>query len=411
MVSRVMDSKDGRAILSAAAVSGAAKSGATRSAPQGNDRNYTVPATLTIRPGTYVTVHVNQWLSSDRSQQGDTFFASLAEPLVVDGVVVAQRGQTVRGRITEAQKAGRVEGTSRLGIELTSLTLVDGQQVNIHSQMVTRNGQTSVGRDAGAIAGTTALGAIVGAGADYGRGAAIGAGAGAAAGILGVLLTRGRPTEISPESMLTFQLEAPVTVATDRAPQAFRYAEGQDYGRGYSSYSQGGGPRPVVLRLRLMRLITVVTTVVTTVVISLWPRIFLGSWRFRVRGSAVFIRKLLLPRLAWWIPAVTRNRTEARCGSRAAFFAAGFFVFALRAKNLCLQLLCASTPSGGHGSTFDFPVLDLSGEPGALLFLVSFKASSISRSISSLKGIPVYSHIFGNMLIDVKPGMVLISLI
>ena len=211
--------------------------------PQGNDRNYAVPATLTIRPGTYVTVHVNQWLSSDRNQQGDTFFASLAEPLVVDGVVVAQRGQTVRGRITEAQKAGRVEGTSRLGIELTSLTLVDGQQVNIHSQMVTRNGQTSVGRDAGAIAGTTALGAIVGAGADYGRGAAIGAGAGAAAGILGVLLTRGRPTEISPESMLTFQMEAPVTVATDRAPQAFRYAEGQDYGRGYS-YAQSGGPRP-----------------------------------------------------------------------------------------------------------------------------------------------------------------------
>jgi hypothetical protein len=205
-------------------------------------RNYNVPATLTIRPGTYVTVHVNQWLSSDRNQQGDAFFASLAEPLVVDGVVVAQRGQTVQGRITQAQKAGRVEGTSKLGVELTSLTLVDGTQVNIHSQMVTRNGQTSLGRDAGGIAGTTALGAAIGAGADWGRGAAIGAGAGAAAGILGVLLTRGRPTEISPESMLTFQMEAPVTVATDRAPQAFRYAEGGDYGRGYS-YSQDAGPR------------------------------------------------------------------------------------------------------------------------------------------------------------------------
>ena len=208
------------------------------------DDRYRVPPILTIRPGTYVTVRVDQWLSSDRNQQGDTFFASLAEPLVVDGVVVAQRGQSVRGRVTEAQKAGRVDGTSRLGIELTGLTLVDGQQVSIQSEMVSRNGPTSTGRDAGAIAGTTALGAVIGAGADWGRGAAIGAGAGAAAGIIGVLLTRGRPTEISPESMLTFQLETQVTVATDRAPQAFRYASSGDYGHDYG-YSRQPAPRAI----------------------------------------------------------------------------------------------------------------------------------------------------------------------
>jgi hypothetical protein len=200
-----------------------------------------VPATLTIRPGTYITVHVDQWLSSDKNQQGDTFFASLAEPLIVDGVVVAQRGQTVRGRVTEAQKAGRVEGTSKLAVELTGLTLVDGSQVGLQSHMVTRNGSTSEGRDAGAVATTTALGAIIGAGADYGRGAAIGAGAGAAAGIVGVLLTRGRPTVIGPESVLTFQLGTPVTIATDRAPQAFRYAESRDYG--HESYASEPGPR------------------------------------------------------------------------------------------------------------------------------------------------------------------------
>jgi hypothetical protein len=122
-----------------------------------------------------------------------------------------------------------VEGTSRLGVQLTGLTLVDGQQAPIQSQMINRNGSTSTGRDAAAIGTTTALGAIIGAGADYGRGAAIGAGAGAAAGIIGVLLTRGRPTVIYPESVLTFQIEAPVTVATDRAPQAFRYVDSQDY--------------------------------------------------------------------------------------------------------------------------------------------------------------------------------------
>ena len=119
--------------------------------------------------------------------------------------------------------------------KLTGLTIVDGQQVGLRSQMVARTGQTSVGRDAAAIGGTTALGAVVGASADYGRGAAIGAGAGAAAGLIGVLLTRGRATVIYPESVLTFELQAPVTVATDRALQSFRYAEPADYGGGYGN--------------------------------------------------------------------------------------------------------------------------------------------------------------------------------
>ena len=205
--------------------------------PAGND-NYGIPPRLTIPAGSFVSVRVNGWLSSDRNHQGDSFTATLNQPLVVDGIVVAQRGQTIAGRVTQAEKAGRVEGTSKLGVELTDLTLVDGSTVQVRSQMIDRNGPTSVGRDVGAIGATTALGAVIGAGVGLGRGAAIGAGAGAAAGIIGVLLTRGRPTVIYPESELTFRLDAPVMVATDRAPQAFRYAEQPDYQR------DGGGGRP-----------------------------------------------------------------------------------------------------------------------------------------------------------------------
>lgn len=200
------------------------------------------PARLTIKSGTYVTVRINQWLSSDRNQPGDAFTATLEQPIVVDGIVVAQRGQTVSGRVSEAQKAGRVEGTSRLGVQLTELTLVDGQQAPVQAQMINRNGSTSVGRDGAAIGGTTALGAIIGAGADGGRGAAIGAGAGAAAGILGVLLTRGRPSVIYPESVLTFRVDAPITIATDRAPQAFRDVNAGDYGRAPAAAGYSRGP-------------------------------------------------------------------------------------------------------------------------------------------------------------------------
>jgi len=190
-----------------------------------------VPPRLTLQAGTFLTVRVDQELSSDRNQVGDGFSATLTRPLVADGVVVAQRGQILGGRVADAQKAGRVKGVSRLAVQLTDLTLVDGQQVPIETELTSLTGPTSKGRDAGAIVGSGAMGAAVGAAADMGVGAAIGAGAGALAGTVGVLLTRGRPTVIYPESMLTFRLSEPVTISTDRAPQAFRYVDNNEYNR------------------------------------------------------------------------------------------------------------------------------------------------------------------------------------
>lgn len=190
-----------------------------------------LPPQLTIQPGAFVTVRIDQPLSSDRNQQGDPFAATLVRPVVVDGVVVAERGQTLAGRIVEVQKAGRVRGTSRLAVELTDISLVDGRQLPIQTQLINRAGPTSEGRDAGAIVGATGLGAAIGASADWGRGAAIGAGVGAVASTIGVLLTRGRETVIYPESVLTFRVEAPVTISTERGSQAFRYVDRDDYDR------------------------------------------------------------------------------------------------------------------------------------------------------------------------------------
>jgi hypothetical protein len=201
-----------------------------------------IPPQLTLKPGTYITVRINQPLSSDRNQAGDAFSATLVRPVIVDGVVVAQSGQTLGGKVSEAKKAGRVEGTSRLGLQLTDLPVVDGQQLPIQTSLISRNGPTSTGRDAGAIAGTTALGAAVGAAAGWGTGAAIGAGAGAVVGTIGVLLTRGHPTYIGPESLLTFRIEQPVTISTEHAPQAFRFVDQNDYHAQPSLQARPYGP-------------------------------------------------------------------------------------------------------------------------------------------------------------------------
>ena len=53
------------------------------------------------------------------------FSATLTQPVIVHGIVVAKRGQTAVGRVVEAKKAGMVSGVSHLGIKLTSLTLAN----------------------------------------------------------------------------------------------------------------------------------------------------------------------------------------------------------------------------------------------------------------------------------------------
>ncbi len=211
-----------------------------------------MPPTMTLQAGTWVTFRVNQPLSSDRNQTGDAFMGTLAEPLVVNGLVLARRGQTVSGRVVEAQKAGRVSGVSRLGLELTQIGLADGQQITVHTQMAARRGPTSYGRDAAAIGATTVTGAAIGAAVNGGVGAGVGAAAGLVASTVGVMLTRGRPTIVYPEQLLTFQLTNPVTVTADFNSEAFEPVSQRDYqqsslrygpqGYGPQGYGQGYGP-------------------------------------------------------------------------------------------------------------------------------------------------------------------------
>jgi BON domain len=192
-------------------------------------QDQSVPPSLHMSSGTIVSVRLTQALSSDRNQTGDGFTATLEQPVVVNGWVVARRGQTVEGRVVSAQKAGRVKGTSKLEITLTELTLVNGLQLPVQTRLIQASGGTTKGRDAQAIGTTTGVGAIIGAIAGEGHGAAIGAGVGAAAGVAGVLLTRGRPTVIPPEALLTFRMESSAEISTLQGQAAFRPVNQQDY--------------------------------------------------------------------------------------------------------------------------------------------------------------------------------------
>jgi hypothetical protein len=188
-----------------------------------------VPASLTLPAGTVIQIRTNEWLSTDRNHVGDGFNATLAQPIVVDGWVVARRGQAVLGRLTVVEKArSSNHNTSQLGMQLSEVTFVDGQLLPVESQLSESGPGPDRGQQVGTVATTTGAGAIIGAIAGRGPGAAIGAGIGAIAG-LGIVTNTGRPTVIPPESLLTFRLDSAVTISTGRSSLAFRPVNSIDY--------------------------------------------------------------------------------------------------------------------------------------------------------------------------------------
>jgi hypothetical protein len=166
-----------------------------------------------LKPGTFVTVRISQGLASNKNSVGDTFSGALTQPLVVNGILLAARGQMVYGRVIEAQK---VKGIHRLGIEVTSIGLADGSQTAVHTQLMSRQGPPMpYGRTEGNITTATADGAAPAAGA----------------GTIGVLATKGHPSVIYPETLLTFQTGNAVTINTSESSGAFRYVSPDDYSR------------------------------------------------------------------------------------------------------------------------------------------------------------------------------------
>jgi hypothetical protein len=167
---------------------------------------------VTLNAGTVIPVRLIDGLSTERNNTGDAFTGTLNQPLVVDGLVIAERGARVEGRVTEADKGGRVKGVSSLSVELTRVHLSDGQTIHVQTEGFENKADTSHKTDAAKVGAGAAIGAIIGAIAGGGKGAAIGAGVGGGAGAGDVALTRGKAATIASETVISFRLSAPVTV-------------------------------------------------------------------------------------------------------------------------------------------------------------------------------------------------------
>ncbi len=173
------------------------------------------PPPVVIPAGTVLTVTLDQTVNSKIASNGDTFAASLAELVTVNGAVVLPAGTKVTGTVVRAQSAGRFNGNALLQLTLDSLKL-NGTPYPVQTSEFEDVGKGRGKRTAIGAGGGAAFGAIVGALAGGGKGAAIGAVAGGGAGTAGAAFTGKKDIVLPAETRLHFKLVQPVSIAVSQ---------------------------------------------------------------------------------------------------------------------------------------------------------------------------------------------------
>ena len=169
------------------------------------------PTPVVVPAGTTLTVRLGNSVGSKISSPGDSFSATLASAVTVDGNTVIPAGASARGTVVDAKPLGKFKGGASLELALNSIT-VNGKERSIETSAISRTEKGKGKRTAVLAGGGTALGAIVGGLAGGGKGAAIGALAGGGAGAGGAAFTGNKEIQIPAESALSFRLKAPLEV-------------------------------------------------------------------------------------------------------------------------------------------------------------------------------------------------------
>ncbi len=168
-------------------------------------------ASVELPAGTNLVVRMIDGVDSEVNRVGQTFAASMDQPVTMGGETVIPRGADVVVKLVDSQQSGKLTGTAELTLDLMSVK-VNGQVVDINTQSISRESDSRGQRTAKVAGGGAAVGAIIGAIAGGGKGAVIGGGAGAAAGAGAEAVTQGQRVKVPSETRLTFVLDTAVRI-------------------------------------------------------------------------------------------------------------------------------------------------------------------------------------------------------
>lgn len=177
---------------------------------------------LVVPAGTVIPITLTSRVTTKNAKDGDGIYGKTAFPITVDNKIVIPEGSSVRGKISEVKKPGRVKGKAELTLNFQTLVLPGGVTIPIYTSLAgaggagertgeaTIQGESSKGKDAGTIGTTAGGGALGGVIHSGGKGAAVGGAAGAAIGTVGVLLSRGEDLVLEPGTTIEVVLDRPL---------------------------------------------------------------------------------------------------------------------------------------------------------------------------------------------------------
>jgi hypothetical protein len=175
------------------------------------------PVATPVPAGTTFAVTLNQELSTETSQIGDGFTATLSDPIVsAEGVVLIPAGATVRGRVTHVAMSERVGETAVLKLAFESISF-GGRSYPLQATVVEANPQrrtrTTRTEQAAKVAAGAAAGAVLGQVIGRDRESTLkGAAIGAAAGTAIAMGTADVDAVLPSGSRMVIRLDAPVQI-------------------------------------------------------------------------------------------------------------------------------------------------------------------------------------------------------
>jgi hypothetical protein len=162
-----------------------------------------------VPAGQHIVVRLSQPVGSKISSPGQTFTATVAQPVEINGKVAIPAGAEASGVVAEAVPRGRFKGGARLRLVLNTIK-VGNNTYKVETAAVSQSMQGKGKRTAVAVGGGAGLGALIGGLAGGGKGAAIGAAAGAGAGTAGAAFTGNKDIVLPAETALSFKLLQPL---------------------------------------------------------------------------------------------------------------------------------------------------------------------------------------------------------
>jgi hypothetical protein len=175
--------------------------------------------------GSTLHCRLSQTLNTKLNFRGDTFTATVTEPLMVNGQAVIPYGSTLEGQLADVQRPGRVKGVGWMRLTVAQVKLPDGRSFPVNAVLMNAYGpkNVEVKGDEGRVDGPSAkaktalvIGGLAGGGAVVGLmfgQPLVGMAVGGTVGLVDRMMKRGPDLTLPAGTLLDYQLTRELVIS------------------------------------------------------------------------------------------------------------------------------------------------------------------------------------------------------